>query len=609
MLDEADLLGDKSVDLDCGDPALEGLSASDIERLKALAEGERLDLDVQVADRWYELRVVRIDRRLRGTLRDITRRMEEHEELLDANQMLAAIIVSSPIAIVTLDFDGLVKSWNPAAEKVFGWTEQEVVGKPNPIVPMRKREEFKAYFDKVLTGEALSRVEVRRERKDGQYIELSVTTAPFRNMQGEVHGMIGVLADITERKRAGEQRETVAIISRLFLDHDDIHDIYRALPQILSTRFQFPVVAITLHQGEVLRIVGSVGLPGENDIPVQNSLSGVCLQSGQPVVESDASTRPEYVGTTLEQLGVKTFMSIPMKFGERVLGTVTLADTKRIEIQPSLVDAVQVIANYLAAAIDRNRAEEEVRQLNASLERRVAERTAELQDANRELESFSYSVSHDLRAPLRAIDGFSRILLEDHAEQLDAEGQRVVNVVINNTRKMGQLIDDLLAFSRLGRKAVEGNMVSVEELAGTIFEELKFINPKRHVALTLPQPLPRVWADAAMLRQVLVNLLSNAIKFTGKKPEAYIELGWQADDGLYRFWVKDNGAGFDMAYASKLFGVFQRLHKPSDFEGTGVGLAIVQRIVTKHGGRIWAESKINEGATFFFTWPSASPSE
>jgi light-regulated signal transduction histidine kinase (bacteriophytochrome) len=245
---------------------------------------------------------------------------------------------------------------------------------------------------------------------------------------------------------------------------------------------------------------------------------------------------------------------------------------------------------------ERKQAEEKIKQLNENLEKR----SAELELANKELEAFSYSVSHDLRAPLRAIDGFSRILLEDYAGKLDDEGLRYLNVVCKNTKQMGQLIDDLLAFSRLSRKGVEKSKVDMNKLATSIVEELQSFEDGRSFDLTL-HPMPAAQGDGAMIRQVLVNLISNALKFTRHKAEAKIEIGANGAGRAPVYYVKDNGAGFDMQYADKLFGVFQRLHSAEEFEGTGVGLAIVQRIIQRHGGRVWTEAKPGEGAAFYFT--------
>jgi light-regulated signal transduction histidine kinase (bacteriophytochrome) len=230
----------------------------------------------------------------------------------------------------------------------------------------------------------------------------------------------------------------------------------------------------------------------------------------------------------------------------------------------------------------------------------VAERTAQLEAANKELEAFSYTVSHDLRAPLRAVDGFTRILLEEYAPQFDAEGRRFCGLISNNTRRMGELIDDLLAFSRLGRAKMHPAPVDMASLANATFLELTALSERARIDFHL-EPLPPATGDPALLRQVWANLLANAVKFSAKKERPSIEVRGVQQGGAVVYSIRDNGAGFDMRYVDKLFGVFQRLHNVREFEGTGVGLAIVQRIVHRHGGRVWAEGAPGEGATFYFT--------
>ncbi|MDZ8087997.1 MAG: AAA family ATPase [Nostoc sp. DedQUE12b] len=248
-------------------------------------------------------------------------------------------------------------------------------------------------------------------------------------------------------------------------------------------------------------------------------------------------------------------------------------------------------------------AEAEVRQLNTELEERVIQRTAELQAANKALEAFSYSVSHDLRAPLRAIVGFSRMIQEDYGEQLDAEGNRYLKVVRENAKRMGELIDDLLNLSRLDRKEMYLQPVLPNEIIQQVLSDLASDLKGRQIEFAIAD-LPICQADPSLLKQVWINLLSNAIKYTRYKSSAYIEVGYEVMDGEGVYFIKDNGAGFNMRYADNLFGVFQRLHREQDFAGTGIGLAIVQRIIQRHSGRIWAEAAVAQGATFYFTVPN-----
>jgi signal transduction histidine kinase len=256
----------------------------------------------------------------------------------------------------------------------------------------------------------------------------------------------------------------------------------------------------------------------------------------------------------------------------------------------------------LSVVEDERRVHEELAKLNEELEDRVSRRTVQLEMANKELEAFSYSVSHDLRAPLRAMNGFSKILQEEHLNNLDPEVNRILQIIIDNAKRMGYLIDDLLSLSRLGRQELRFSRISMKLMANSVFQDLISVEDKNKIAFRL-HDIPDSFGDPSLVRQVFLNLIGNAVKFSSLKPKPVIEVDCYATDTENVYSVKDNGAGFDMTYSNKLFGVFQRLHTTSEFEGTGVGLAIVQRIILRMKGRVWAEGIVDKGATFYFSLP------
>jgi PAS domain S-box-containing protein len=261
---------------------------------------------------------------------------------------------------------------------------------------------------------------------------------------------------------------------------------------------------------------------------------------------------------------------------------------------------VLTFCGFITDITERKHNEESVKLFNQQLEQRVQERTQELESVNKELESFSYSVSHDLRAPLRAIHGYMNIFADEYSGKFDDEAVRLTTIIMNNTQKMGRLIDDLLAFSQLGRKELIRTQTSMTQMVLNICEEQKRIENVRSIEFIVHE-LPDMLVDTVTMRQVWINLISNAVKYTRNTEKAIIEIGSTDRDDEQMYYIKDNGAGFDMLYYDKLFGVFQRLHSQKEFEGTGVGLAIVQRIISRHGGKVWAEGKPNAGATFYFT--------
>ena len=337
-------------------------------------------------------------------------------------------------------------------------------------------------------------------------------------------------------------------------------------------------------------------------------ISGEVIATGAPyyMPELDLATLKKDVApafySVFEKVGITGMIVARLRSRGIDLGYLALfrTGTERPRYTLDDLQLVRDLADRAALAIDNSR-------LHDTLERRVEERTAALEAANRELEAFAYSVSHDLRAPLRAIDGFSAILEEDHAAQIDDDGRKVIASIRRNTRHMAQLIEHLLRLSRLGHRAIQPIAeVDMREVVESVLAGIRSANPQLVIEPRIGE-LPPAIGNVELLRQVWINLLDNAVKYSRGKPAAIVEVAGERVSGELRYTVTDHGAGFDPRYAKKLFGVFQRLHRDTEFEGTGVGLALVQRIVTRHGGRVWAEGRVGEGATFGFALPERGP--
>ena len=634
-----------------------------------------------------------------SVMRDVTDRKQTEA----AAARLAAIVQSSDDAIISKDLSGIVASWNPGAEKVFGYSAHEMIGQPIlRLIPADRLQEETKILDHVQHGENVRHLDTVRLRKDGSTIDVSITTSAIRDATGKIIGASKVARDVTERKQAERARQQSEERMRLATEATEVgiwewnvltnqiwwdaqmFRIYgvpptqdgfvtygtwsgRVLPEDLpeqekhlqetvrqrrhSSRefhirraddqecrhLQAVETVRTNAQGQVEWVVGT-----NLDI-TERRRTELALQESEERFRTMANSMSqlawiaradgyifwynqrwyEYTGTTPEQMEGWGWQKV---HDPAVLPKVmehwqvAIASGQPFDMEFPLRGADGQFRNFLTRGqpmkdtagrvvqwfgtntdVDElKQAKEKVQRLNSQLEQRVVERTAQLEAANQELEAFSYSVSHDLRAPLRAVNGFAGIVLEDFGALLPEEGRGYLQRVRNGSQRMGQLIDDLLAFSRLSRLSLKRQPMDCTRMVEETWEELKPQRAGRQVDLRLGE-LPTCSGDPVLVKQIWVNLLSNAIKYTRDRTPAVVEVGGANKNGRPVYFVRDNGVGFDMQYANKLFGVFQRLHRADEFQGTGVGLAIVQRIVHRHGGQVWAEAKVDGGATFSFT--------
>ena len=462
--------------------------------------------------------------------------------------------------------------------------------------------------------------EVRTLTKDNEVRWVRVYAHPmWDDKEQALAGIVGAVQDITERKNAEEkttqanlelQRRVLEMsilnaVSQAGAASEDADEILEKVVDSLYNSLYPDIVGIALWDEEsgLLRTHprANRGIPefidqGSLAVRPNEGIVGLVAATRQPKRLKDTSD-PQYQALFP---GINSELCVPILAGDRLIGVLNIESRHPDAFSDSDEHLLVTIAGQLASAIERLRAEQELRKLNIELEHRVAERTALLEEANKELEAFSYSVSHDLRAPLRRIKGFAQILQEDFPDSFPDEANGYLEKLIGSAGKMSQLIDGLLDLSRLGRKSLARMDVDLNALVRVVIDSLGIDDTHLPIEWTISE-LPVVNGDPVLLQQVFVNLLGNSVKYTTNQAVAQIHVGSRTQNGNPVIFVKDNGVGFDMQYADQLFGVFQRFHSDEEFEGMGIGLAIVRRIVERHGGKIWAESAVDEGAAFYFT--------
>ncbi len=581
---------------------------------------------------------------------DITERKQAEEKLLESEIRFRSFMNNNATIAWMKDEQGRHIYLSETFEKRHGVRFEDWQGKTDfEVWPREIAEVFWKNDQEVLRAEKPLEIVEKTQNPDGTPCYWLNFKFPFQDASGKRYiGGIGI--DITDRKRAEEkvQRQNQRLkalreIDTAILAADSVENIVDAALSHTRELVDCQRAALSLFDwgtNEALifnvRTVNETSLPKGTRVPLalfQDILQ--ILSKNQPVSINDLTALPDPPPQTQAYIrdGLRSHCILPLFSQSNLIGTFSMSSEIPGFFDEDKVNLGREVANQVAIAITQSNLLEALREFNAELERRVVERTAQLQAANHELEAFSYSVSHDLRAPLRGIDGFSQALTRKYSGQLGDDGEHYLTRIQENTRRMGQLIDDLLSLSRITRREMKQDDVDLSRMAREIADELHAQGPGRRVKFEIEQQV-EARGDAGLIKIVLQNLLGNAFKFTSTRAEAKIQFGLLPSptrvqrtvsdpersrrgdevaveagigtseaqgEGENIYFVRDNGVGFDMAYADKLFGAFQRLHAADEFPGTGIGLATIQRIVHRHGGRIWAEAEVDQGAAFYFT--------
>ncbi|MEJ5351062.1 MAG: ATP-binding protein [Melioribacteraceae bacterium] len=543
---------------------------------------------------------------------DLDIRVKEKTKLLsESEEKFKRLFHSVPVEMALLNTEGIFIDINNTWCESYGFTKEEVIGKTSFEIGIIDKKNYEKLQDTIKAKGYVENLELNLKTKEGKKVVILLSNKKVKIGEEEFYISSGI--DITKKKQEEQTNLNKAKVLNALIRGEELNSILELIVRLVEEEDSTKICSILLldEDRKHFRIGAAPNIPDfykeiieKEEIKENAGSSGAAVFSKKRIIVDDIMTHPLWI----PYKGIAKNANFRSCWSEPIMddkGNV-VAIFEIYHHEPKVpteeeLKLIESISDLIGIAIIYKKNEESLKKFYEELEQKVKDRTQQLMELNKELEAFSYTVSHDLRAPLRHLNGFIE-LLKNSLKTSDEKIIRYINIISEASKKMGQLIDDLLAFSRIGRTELKRTEVDINSIINEVRIELENETANRKIEWKISN-MPKVIADYALLRQVWTNLLSNSIKYTSKCEEAVIEVSCKEMDDYYEFSVKDNGAGFDMDYKDKLFGVFQRLHNVSDYSGTGIGLSIVKRIINKHGGKIWAEGEVNKGATFYFTLP------
>lgn len=529
-----------------------------------------------------------------------------------AQQLLSIVERQSRVGLIVATADGIVRHWGPALEGALGYTEAEALGRPIPCSNTHERDCLDEALRSVMSGAIWRPGIIRQSRRDGSLADLRIVAHPLRNAQGNVVAAAILVEDVTDNQRYRELNRRLTEVLSAVRGFGDLDDILRMVRDVIIELGGFDRAGVFQVIGDEVR--GAWGTDRDGRPQRESDLRETLADWGPTIGDLAAGTVPFVIEKWIPYRQDDNMarpidhVVIPMRAGEELVGLIS-ADNLISGRPVTEADVLPLVpfAEEAAVAIRATRLLQQVQSHAGELEREVAARTAELERAVADLEQFAYRVAHDLRTPLRAIDGMAHILHEEMEERRTATWPDIeprVQRISSCARLAGRLVDDLLTLARIGRQPFRPEETDVREAAMAAWRSLEAQGKTRDVRMNM-LTMPPALADRDLLVEMYVRLLDNAVKFTRNTAEPRIEVGALTDaTGPHPvFYIRDNGVGFEPADAQRIFGVFARMHCPDDFEGSGIGLAIVSRIMQRHGGRVWAEGSPGRGATFYWALP------